>query len=171
MLKNNEKKYGSVARAFHWSVAVLILGMLPLGFLMSSPSAYTTHKSIGLIILILMVARTFWRLINQPPSHHDLPIIFRLAAYTTHLGLYITIFVMALSGWIMSTASGHAPRFFGKIEIPMPYIPMNKMLAKIAHETHEILVWGLISLISLHLLAAIYHRFIRHDKVLSSMLS
>jgi len=171
MLKNTAKKYGFIARVFHWSIAVLVLTILPLGFLMNSPSAYTTHKSIGLIILMIMISRTFWRLINPPPSHDDLPTIFRFAAYITHIGLYVAIFTMALSGWIMSTASGHAPRFFGKIELPMPYIPMNKILAKLANETHEILVWGLISLISLHIFAAIYHRFIRCDNVLSTMMS
>ncbi|MCD8499927.1 MAG: cytochrome b/b6 domain-containing protein [Gammaproteobacteria bacterium] len=136
---------------------LLVLAMLPLGFLMNSPSAYITHKSIGLIILMVMIGRTFWRLTNPSPSHHDLPSIFRLAAYVTHLGLYITILTMAFSGWMMSTASGHPPRFLGKIELAMPHIPLNKTLAKLAHETHEIVVWGLISLISLHILAAIYH--------------
>jgi len=170
MVFKNTTKYDCVAKSFHWSVALLVLGMLPLGFLMNNPSAYTTHKSIGLIILALMIGRTLWRLTHKPPTHPDLPAVFRRLAYLSHLTIYVAIFAMALSGWIMSTASGHAPHFLGLIELPMPGIPMNAALARFANQLHGILAWIIIGLVSLHILAAFYHHWIRRDQVLASML-
>ena len=169
-LRNSTIQYGSISKFFHWSLAILIIGMIFLGFFMQASSTYAVHKSIGLTILLLAALRFFWRLFNPPPA---LPVTIpdwqKAAAHLSHYLLYFLLFAMPLSGWIMSTAAGYAPRFWWLFTVPAPGIHASKNIATIASQTHTILAWMLSTIIVLHTLAALKHHFIDKDNVVNSM--
>ncbi len=169
-LRNTHQSYGAIAKSLHWLSALLILIMLPLGFLMNTPPVYSLHKSIGLTILAITIVRVTWKLTNPSPKHENLPKLLQSLAHLTHWALYLSIFVMTFSGWLMSTASGHIPSFFGMFELAMPGITLNRELAGIAASFHETCAWVVVALISAHLLAVIYHQWIRKDNLLLKML-
>lgn len=171
MLKNTHEQYGSVAKFFHWLMALLIIFMLCFGFLMEGESVVNVHQLIGLLLLILVACRLIWKLFNPrpilPPSVSTFE---KAAAITVQTLMYVCMFGMPLSGWIMSTAFGLIPQIGNDI-IPAPGIPNNQPLGHIFQDTHNTLAFILIGLVCLHVLGALKHQFIDKDStVLTSML-
>lgn len=174
-LKNTSESYGWLARAFHWLMALLIIGLITVGLTMGEFEApfkyqiYGVHKSLGIIVLCLVVARLLWRLTNPTPT---LPATLtapqRLAAHALHLCLYIAMFVMPLSGWAMSSAGGHPVTIFGLIDVP-PLMEKNKELGKLFYEVHEYVAYALISAIVAHMGAALVHHYVFKDTILRRM--
>ena len=174
-------RYDPVAVTLHWVIALAIIVMIPLGFFMGDLpisikfDAYIFHKSLGITVLTLSVFRLIWRFMNPPPA---LPIgmkpIEKLLAHTAHWLLYFLMIAMPLTGWLMVSASSKYPTvFFWFAEVP--FIPMpvgidGKATAEWFNETHELLAFGAIALISLHLFAALKHHFIYKDTTLTRML-
>jgi cytochrome b561 len=175
-LKNTSESYGVVAKGFHWFVAIIVFIMLPLGFLMDSiPPLHaflnTAHKSLGITVLAIMVLRLLWKLSNKSPNPpKDSPVAMVVMAKLMIAALYVALFVMPLSGWIMSTASGHVPLFFGIFMFPIPGVSLGSPLLGLAHETHDVMAWIIIALVLVHTAAAFYHHFVRRDNVLLRML-
>lgn len=175
-LKNTSESYGVVAKGFHWLVAIIIFIMLPLGFFMDSfPPLHallnTIHKSLGITVLAIMVLRLLWRLFNKSPSlPENAPVSMVVIARLMVASLYVALFVMPISGWVMSTAAGHAPNFYGLFMWPMPGIPVGSPLKGVADEVHNIMSWIIIILVLVHAAAAFYHHFVRRDNVLLRML-
>ncbi|MBN8512501.1 MAG: cytochrome b [Rickettsiales bacterium] len=176
MLQNTDQTYGLIARIFHWLVALLIITLLIVGFYMTSlePTEdkfkiYGMHKAFGLTVFVLILLRTLWRITNkyvQPPP--DLPEVLKIAAVSGHLLLYVLMLVMPTSGMLMSLFGGHPISYFGLFTIDA--FEKNAELAATFKNTHETTAWILVILISAHILAAIYHHFIRKDNVLLRML-
>ncbi len=172
MLKNSATSYGLVGKTLHWVMGLAILGVLIAGFLMTGmdPSdkkwqIYGLHKATGLVILILVAFRWGWRLINQVPAlPKDLPQWQAMAATGNIHLLYILMFVMPLSGLIMSLMGGHPVSVYGLFTIEA--LAKGHPLAGIAHTLHEACGWVIAASISLHFLGALYHHFIRKDNVL-----
>lgn len=177
-IKNNLEQYGSITRLFHWTIAILVIGMITLGVVMGNiddkairGELYSIHKSFGLLILGLMILRLLWRLNNPTPLlPNHLPSWQKLAAHANHWLLYITLICMPISGLIMSTAAGYPPKFFNLFTVALP-IAKNKALSSIAGDIHEILAWVISALIVIHLLGALKHHFIHKDNVLKRMLT
>lgn len=175
--KNTLTSFGSIAKSFHWMIACLILAMLALGFFLEDiPSdwqecAYTIHKSTGIIILLLMLLRLGWRWCNiQPAYASTYPLVLRFLAHASHYAIYFVVIAMPISGWIMATAAGKIPHFLGWFYFPMPGITLNEALAGQMFQVHNFLAIVLIVLISLHVLAALFHHFVLGDNVLVRML-
>lgn len=175
--KNTLNSFGYVAKSFHWIVAFLIIGMLVFGyFLEDFPAAageipFNTHKTIGIIILALVVARLWWRWRNVQPAYSSrLPSFYKVMAGLAHYAIYVVILLMPVSGWVMSTASGHIPHFLGWFYFPMPGIPLDGALASTAYQVHSVLAITLIVLLLMHVGAALFHHFILGDNVLRRML-
>lgn len=177
-LKNTSTSYGSVAHFFHWLIFLLVLIMVPVGFTMGNISdkalrgeVVNIHKLIGVLILLLMLLRLLWALMNVKPSlPFQTPTWQRMAERTMHIALYLGLIIMPLSGLIGAVAAGHPPRL-GDLSIKLP-IAQNKTLAEFAFDfVHKPLAWILIVLISIHILAALYHHFIKRDDVLRRMLT
>ncbi len=100
MLKNTPKQYGSITKIFHWTIALLIIGMLCLGFFMSGPIV-NVHKLVGLLILVLVAARLIWKLFNpQPTLPETVSHLEKIAARSVQGLLYLCMFGMPLSGWV-----------------------------------------------------------------------
>lgn len=175
--KNTTDSFGFITKSFHWVIAFLIIAMLVLGyFLEDIPAAqqglaYNAHKSIGIIILTLMVLRLGWRWCNVQPAYSSTyPAVLGFLARISHYAIYFVAIAMPVSGWVMSTAAGKAPYFFGWLYFPMPGISQNSILAGQAFQFHGILAVVLIVLLSLHLAAAFFHHFVLRDNVLLRML-
>ena len=176
MLKNSLSNYGSVTKILHWLIFILIIGMLCLGFLMGGISdkalrgeVINIHKLIGLSILVLMLFRLFWALINLKPALPlGTPPWQKLAERIVQYSIYAALIAMPLSGWIMSVAAGYFPHLFG-LEFGLP-IPKSKAIDDMADNVHVYLAYVIIALISIHVLAALYHFFIKKDDVLQRMM-
>jgi cytochrome b561 len=141
---------------------------LPLG--MKKLAMLARHKSVGITILGLAIVRLLWRWLNPTPSLPDtLKPYERTLASLTHAALYILLFAMPLSGWMMSSARGFPVSWFGFIQLP-DLVPKNKPLYDAMLETHETLAWALFTIVALHVLAALKHHFMLKDNVLRRML-
>lgn len=176
-------RYHPVAMVLHWLIAICLIFMIVLGLVMEdiAPASlrfewYQIHKSLGLTILVLSIARLAWRLSHVAPAlpahmkRHE-----KLAAQAAHWGLYVLMFAIPLSGWLIVSASGKYPTiFFGLFTVPhlpMPSFAEPKTIRGMAGEAHEILaIYIAIPLIVLHVLAALKHQFIDKDNLFARML-
>jgi cytochrome b561 len=170
-------RYSRVAIAFHWALALLVLTNLTIGlFHDGMPRAWGVmpiHKSIGITVLVLTLARLGWRLMNPAPAQATtLSAWERTASRAMHWAFYALLLVMPLSGWAMSSFSKTGtPRpltWFNLFDIP--YLPVTGEVAGVGHEAHEILGWTMAALVVIHVLAALRHHFILRDSTLHRML-
>lgn len=175
-------RYHPVAMALHWLIAISIIFMIVLGLTMEDITPISTrfvwfqiHKSLGLTILLLSVARLAWRLSHAAPALPSHMSRFeKLAATGAHWALYALMFAIPLSGWLLVSAAAKYPTvFFGLFTVPhLPLPDMDpKLIRGAAGETHEILaIYVAIPLIALHVLAALKHQFIDKDNLFVRML-
>jgi len=170
MLTNTRSSYGSVAKFFHWTVALLIIGMLIFGYLMVGLTALTVHKFIGLAILTLATFRLLWMLFNPHPQlPAGNPLLDTIAARGAQALLYVCMFGMPLSGWAMATGFG-VPPHIGTLTLAMPGINIDHSIGSLFETIHNTLAIGLIVILCLHVLGALKHYFIDKDNVLQKML-
>jgi cytochrome b561 len=177
LLSNSVNRYGLVAQLLHWSVVALLVVQfllaeaadeLPTGI--EKLAMLARHKSVGITILFIAVLRLAWRLFDrQPAPLPSMPAWQRLAAATTHWGMYVLLFAMPLSGWMMSSAENYPVSWFGLVQIPDLVMP-SESLGEILHEVHEVLAGTLLFLVGLHVLAALKHHFVDRDGLLWRML-
>jgi cytochrome b561 len=176
-MKNVTNSYGLVAILLHWLMAVLIITMLSLGLYMTSLilspqklTLYGWHKALGVCVLLLAVLRVIWRLVHvMPVFPSSMPRWEKRAARATHLALYGFMFMLPLTGWLMSSASGFPVSFFGWFTLPTLIHP-NKYLQSFFKMTHAYLAYALIALLCLHVMAALKHHFIDKDDILKRIL-
>jgi len=108
-LRNTASAYGSIAKLLHWTIVVLIIAQFWLGYSaddlpngLAKLKLLATHKSIGMTVLMLALVRVVWRLANPvPPPPVTTPRWQQLAARTSHLLLYLLLFLQPVTGWIM----------------------------------------------------------------------
>jgi len=176
-LRNTTDRWGAVAQTFHWLIVALItlqvtLGniavRLPLGG--KKVERFAQHKSVGITILSLVVLRVLWRWANPTPSlPGTLKPYERVLAHLTHAGLYILLFAMPLTGWMMTSARGFPASWFGLFQLP-DFVPKNQTLYEVMKETHDLLALALYAVVFLHVAAALKHHFLLKDEVLRRML-
>jgi cytochrome b561 len=164
--------YHPVSRKLHWLVAFLILFMLALGwsfgFLPKNwhVPAIITHKNIGILILALAFFRLAWRWTHFVPPLPGPTLFFeRWLAQGVHYALYALMFLMPLTGWAMGSAAGRPMLFLGMIPLPSLTAP-DRELAHRLRSLHGLFAYALAGLIALHVLAALYHHFVRRDGLL-----
>ena len=127
------------------------------------------HKPLGVVILPIITVAIFWHLMNKKPSYpNSMPIWEKLIAKLTQWLLYASVFLISLSGLVMSTAGGHPIKFFNKYTLPM-FMEKNKAIGGFSHEVHHYLAWILGCVIILHILAALKHHLIDKDNILKRM--
>lgn len=185
---NSTARYGSVAMTFHWIIATLLVTNLALGLYFGEFEAHSdpirflliqTHKSIGLTVLVLSIARLAWRFVNPiPPLPSDFGFGSRVLARGTHWLFYVLIIGIPLAGWSMVSSSplGTPTMYFGLIR--WPAIPLLAALPRAEKReyvftfatVHNLLAYLAIALIVLHVSAALWHHFLRRDTVLRRML-
>ncbi|MTI16960.1 cytochrome b [Rhodobacteraceae bacterium RKSG542] len=185
MLRNTKFGYGSLAILFHWTMAILIIGMLGLGLYMvrqplTAPETFALfqwHKSFGIVVFALALARLVWRFSNPAPTlPENMGALERLAAHLGHAGLYALMLFLPLSGWLVVSSSPYniPTLLFGSINIPhMPLgwaVAEKTSLSDPASLIHEYAAYLLIVLVLLHIAAALKHHFISKDDVLVRMM-
>lgn len=169
--------YTKPYKYLHWVLALLIIAMLSFGFFMGDmPKAwkgtvYMLHKSTGLSILALIMLRLvlLWHH-GKPKLPGYISVWERLLATSVQHALYVATIAMALSGWIMATASNKVPIFLGLFRVPCPFVPENEVLAAVMNTSHKTLAWILLGLVGLHICGALKHYFIDKDDILSRMI-
>jgi cytochrome b561 len=179
MIKNTENGYGLIAIVLHWLMAITIFSLFGLGLYMVELTYYDAwykgsldlHKNIGMLLLVALMLRIFWRMVNTTPKNADksASLIEVNAAHYAHLTLYALMTVLMITGYLISTADGRAIEVFELISIPaLPISFANQ--EDIAGSIHEILAWTLIILSGGHALAALKHHFINKNTTLLRML-
>lgn len=174
-LANSEEEYGLIARLFHWLIAVIIIGLLPMGLFMSgmenSPlkfEIFALHKSFGLLVFFLGVGRIVWRFLSPPPDHLETHEHWEVTlASAAHFWLYVCIIGMPLSGWLMSNAAEFPVPFFG-LQMPQ-LIGKDENLSGFFGQTHEILAYTLLFVLGLHVAGALKHHVLDKDETLQRM--
>lgn len=182
--------YHPIGIIFHWLMAALVVAQLFWGWRTSwmSPGyekleAYSVHALIGILILVLAFLRAGWRAIApflRPnlEKPEDLPGWQRLAAEATHIGLYVLMFALPLSGWLMLSAAASSDGIALPWGLSWPLLPFVDELAFVerawleqtAEQTHLAFVWLMMALVALHVGAALKHHFIDRDDVLARMI-
>ncbi len=171
-------RYSPLAQAFHWVSAALMFAVVPIAWYMTTldrtdPTRegwYNLHKSIGITILALSILRVIWRQLDtQPPLTGILRPLEVAAVHVAHVLLYVLLFAMPISGYLMSAAGGHPVVMFGLFDLPS-LVPVNHDLAKVGRFLHGIGQWAVYGLVSLHVLATGFHTFVRRDGLLGRML-
>lgn len=176
MFKNSQKTYGIISKSFHWSMALIVFGLLGVGFYFDEISygasqfqLLSLHKSFGLLILWMVALRLVWNRLSKKPralsSHQKWE---RVLAKITHIFLYCALIGIPLSGWIMSLSGGYPVSFF---EIPLPsFIDKNADLNALSWQIHQIMAYALVIAIALHAAGAFKHHFIDNDNTLKRMI-
>jgi cytochrome b561 len=170
-------QYTGTAKSLHWLMALMIIGMIPLGMYMHelplSPEKlqlYSWHKWTGVTVFVLLLARVSWRLTHQPPPlPWHMSKAQRRASQAGHVLLYLLMLAIPLSGWLMSSAKGYQTVWFGVLPIP-DLLGKDKELGETLAEVHELLNWILVTVLIVHVAAALKHHFINRDDVLTRML-
>ena len=169
--------YTRTAKSLHWAMAILLFGLLALGFYMHdlplSPEKlqlYSWHKWAGVTAFLLVLVRLAWRVAHRPPAlPASMPKLMQLAAHAGHLALYLLMLAIPLSGWLMSSAKGFQTVWFGILPIP-DLLEKNKELGAQLAEVHEALAILFILTLLAHIGAALKHHFIDKDDILTRML-
>jgi cytochrome b561 len=180
-LQVREATYSTAARHFHWWTVALLLIQVPVGLYMVRRGAatnfdaatdflYSSHKTLGLVILALIVARLAYRLVHGAPA--DEPTITwwqKAASHATHWSLYLLLILVPLVGWLAISLYG-AREVFGVVTIP-PLWAQNTGAYEPVRQLHKYLAYLTVALVFMHVGAAVaLHWLIRGDGVLARML-
>ncbi len=179
-------RYTGIAIALHWIVGTLMIVNVALAWSWdyvpedAVRPLINNHKTIGITLLALITMRLLWRLSHRPPAlpdHHKR--WEKRAAHAAHGALYIIMFALPLSGWIMDSAykdaASHPNYWFGLFEWPrlgfiMALDPATKKSVHDAFEqTHSISGLILYALVAIHIIGALKHQFIDKDHELARM--
>ena len=177
MWKNTKESWGLASQLMHWGMAIIVISLLIVGTLMSdmkdSPDKfilYYWHKSFGVLVLILTLARLWLR--NSSPIPADSPAAphwqNKLARWNV-IALYALLFTFPITGLAMSLLGGHDVSFFSLFTLKALAVPM-KPLATLAWEIHGFSFNVMLVLLSGHLLGGLYHHYIIKDNILRRML-
>jgi cytochrome b561 len=168
-------RYGAVAIAFHWLLAVMIVGSFCVGLYMTdlhmSPlrlKLFNWHKWAGITILALSALRLLWRLTHRPPPDVPMAAWQQRAAHLTHYALYLLFFLVPLAGWAYSSAAGFPIVVFGVIPLP-DFVGVDKAVAEVLKSSHHLLAFALAVVVLGHVGAALKHQFIDRDGLLRRM--
>ncbi|MFM7083378.1 MAG: cytochrome b [Hyphomicrobium sp.] len=183
--------YSRIARHFHWWVAFLIFLQLPIGFYMNyrrteMPSTneagetvlgvsdgitkffYSSHKFLGLFILVLVLLRLIYRFAHGVPKPDtSVPPMMIGISHLVHWVIYLLLIFVPIGGYIAISYGGYLDVF--GFSLP-PVTAKDTKFAEELFEFHAFAASLLLALVSIHIIAALYHRFIRRDRILERMI-
>ncbi|MCX7892825.1 MAG: cytochrome b/b6 domain-containing protein [Burkholderiales bacterium] len=175
--RNGGSAYGIIAQALHWLVAALVLAQTGIGLYAASLPVsiarlqwLSRHKSLGLAVLVLVLARLAWRWLDPPPALPEaMPRRERRAALAAHRLLYALLVAAPLAGWAHASAAGLSVNWFGLFLVP-DIAPRSEALAQAFKAAHGICVAALALLVAVHVAAALRHALVLRDGVMRRML-
>lgn len=172
-------RYSTVSILLHWLLAVLLVVQVFVGgwfedLPRENPQkgeAFALHASLGVTILLLSLARLGWRLTHPaPPLPSNYPAWQRVLARATHVGFYVVMIGMPLTGWIMASRGNGFPDVWGVI--PWFELPNagegGREIANVLH--HDVILKLFYVLLALHVAGALKHQFMDRDGTLARML-
>ena len=170
-------RYGRVAIALHWLIGLALLGQIAFGSLLDDIAPRNTpgragvvnlHKSLGIVLGALIVARLAWRLTHRPPAWPaSMPVWEQRAARLGHRALHACMLVLPLSGYTASNFSKYGVKLFGLAL--RPWGPPLPAVYAFLNGVHVVTSWVLLALLALHIMAALKHGLVARDGVFSSI--
>jgi cytochrome b561 len=174
--RNTTRSWGSLSKAFHWLIVLLIINQWWIAERaddlkgLAKLEALGTHKSFGMTILMLAVLRLLWRLVNPTPElTSETKPWERALARISHVLLYVLIFAMPLTGWMMSSAKNYPVSWFKMFQFPDLVAPAEQTFHQML-DLHHLLFKVLVGVALLHVAGALKHHFIDRNDVLKRML-
>lgn len=173
---NTEQQWGSIQRSLHWVIVVAVATQLVVGFNLwrMTPdhsqfgAIMPIHAGVGLLILFVMLFRLFWRWSHPVPKLPDtLTPLQKSLAHLTHLSLYALLITMPIVGYLLVSASGNPVPFFNA-QLPAVLEPSER-LAYAFRGLHLLGGITLVSLLALHIPAAMRHAWVLRDGVMERM--
>ncbi|PWE17596.1 cytochrome B [Marinicauda salina] len=182
------RRYTTIAIAFHWTIAILLVGMVFYGWWMEevrdaafdgevsverASAVYNWHKTIGLTILVLSLGRLAWRLGHKPPAlPAAMPGWERLAARFTHVAFYAIMIGAPIAGYVAASSYGEGFPIlaFNAVELPKLPVPRTEDFHEAAGSIHGAVGWVILVLLAVHAGAAFKHHFVDRDGVLTRMI-
>jgi cytochrome b561 len=168
--------YGMVAKLLHWLIFVLLAVQYAIGSIMPHIGRKTLnegwvswHFSVGAAILFFIVIRLVWRLLRPVPQLPTLAPWEKLLSGVTHWALYLLILAMTLLGWAAANSRGWEVKLFGLVTLP-PLVSNGSTFGHACGDIHNVLVYVLLGFIALHVAGALYHYFVKHDRLVARML-
>jgi cytochrome b561 len=178
MWRNNPQGYGLVSKLLHWTVALLIFGLIGLGWWMVGLDYYhpqyhsslSLHKSLGMIAMFVVLLKIVWRFLSPYPGlAANLSALQRRAAVSVHHLLWLAMILIPLTGYAISTSEGAGVSVFNWFEIPA-WLPRSETLRDLVTKLHAWIAYGAGALALAHAVAALKHQFIDRDGTLRRML-
>ena len=182
------QRYTTVAIILHWLIAAMLVSMVFVGWWMEdlrhallegtgsltlTQAVYNWHKTAGLIILLLSLARLAWRLTHKaPPLPEGMKPWERFAAQFTHIAFYGVMIGAPIMGWITASASSFPSKLFNLDGFLLPHLPVpqTESFASLAGSVHGAAGWVILILLALHAGAALKHHILDRDGVLTRMI-
>ncbi|MEZ5764175.1 MAG: cytochrome b [Xanthobacteraceae bacterium] len=169
--------YPPTSKWLHWLIAASVLVMIPIGIVMGrvgqgplQNTLYDLHKSFGILILALMVARLVNRIVvGAPAPPPGLARWQRAVSSATHGLLYVLLILQAIGGWVANSAYRAPTPFFGLFELPA-LVAENRAFAEQVFGNHRVIGLVIAALAAMHIAAALQHYLITRDRVMQRML-
>ena len=167
--KGTKSSWGLIAKLFHWLIAVLLFWQVATGISLHnmefSPlkiGVIGSHKFFGTLIFTLVVLRLLWRFFNIHPQYINIPIHHKIVSNLVHFALYFLVIFIPMQGTYMTWVGGGDVYLLGIVKIPA-LVEMDFFLYDTALLVHYYSALLLTALFSVHILAALYHRFLIGD--------
>jgi cytochrome b561 len=174
--RNTAHSWGTLSKALHWIIVLLIINQWVLGQWAESLTGLpklkvlALHKSFGMTILMLAVIRLAWRWLNPVPDlGAETKPWERVLAKISHVLLYGLIFAMPLTGWLMSSAKTYSVSWFNLFAFPN-LVGKDDRIYHLTLDLHHQLFTVLLAVAALHIAGALKHHFIDRNHVLKRML-
>ena len=170
------RDYGSLAVLLHWVIVALLAAQYAVGWLMPhigrdtpNEGLVSWHLSIGVAILAVMVFRLAWQVTHPVALLPATAQWQNQLAQATHVVIYLLVIINPMLGWAAADYRGWDVVLFGFITLPV-LAAKGTPWAHTAGDVHIFLIYALLGVLALHVLAALYHHFVQHDRVLRRML-
>jgi len=169
--------FGAGARLFHWLVVLLVMVQIPAGIAMIAPALeqgsidrlFVLHKGLGVVLLVVVVARVLWRLAHPaPPMSEAIPELERRIATTAHGLIYGVLVVIAGSGYVHVVGDGFPIEMMDALGLPTP-LPLMPEVALWASLVHRFSTFLLVALVAVHVAEVLRHHFVLQDGTLARM--
>jgi len=178
MTRNSKTDWGWLAKVFHWAGAAIILILLVHGWWMTHMTPrperlanYAWHSALGYDLFVILILRLLWRWLNPVP---ELPVGLQrwehVAARLSHAGLYVLMFIVSLTGWMVATTLRvpMAKDLLG-IDVP-PLVTVDRSVRQWIEESHLVVAYVLAAVVLIHVVAALRHHVVKRNNVLRRMI-
>jgi cytochrome b561 len=178
MIRDSARGYGLLSIFFHWFSALTVIFLFALGVYLTSYGYYSAdylqyahlHYALGVIVFAVFTLRLVWRLANKTPSSLSEKFVVRLMIKAIKAILYLLVFAVLVSGYLICTSEGQSISVFGLFQMPA-LIGLDTAGINLAGLTHKYTAWALMGFVVAHAFAALVHHYIIKDLTLRRMLT